>query len=161
MRFLALILLAACASAPVPGRFESPIVAYPLNESTLDRDDVASAFDALLRKSAYGQPGEERAGFLVIDGGRFHLEMWPPSHQFHAEEWHGRVPNGTVAVIHTHPPAQPMPSPHDCAEARRISIPILVVTPASVALATEDGQMRRLKLGMTGGGRRVAYTDRR
>ena len=153
MRFLALILLAACASRPVPGRFESPIVAYPLNESTLDRDDVASAFDALLRKSAYGQLGEERAGFLVIDGGRFHLEMWPPSHQFHAEEWHGHVPEGTVAVIHTHPPAQPLPSPHDCAEAQRVGIPMLVVTSGSVALATEDGKTRRLW--------RVAYTDRR
>src|SRR5436190_8255978 len=153
MRFLALILLAACASQPVPGRFESPIVAYPLNESTLDRDDVASAFDALLRKSAYGQLGEERAGFLVIDGGRFHLEMWPPSHQFHAESWHGVIPNGTVAVIHTHPPSQPMPSMQDRGEAERVGIPMLVITPTSVSLATEDGQARRLNLGMTGGGR--------
>ena len=161
MRFLAFILLAACASRPVPGRFESPIVAYPLNESTLDRDDVASAFDALLRKSAYGQLGEERAGFLVIDGGRFHLEMWPPSHQFHAEEWQGRVPVGTVAVIHTHPNAQPLPSSHDRAEAQRVGIPMLVITAASVSLATEDGRIRRLNLGMTGGGWRVAYTDRR
>jgi JAB domain-containing protein similar to deubiquitination enzymes len=161
MRFLALILLAACASRPVPARFDSPIVAYPLNESTLDRDDVASAFNALLRKSAYGQPGEERAGFLIVDGGRFRLEMWPPSHLFHAEEWHGRVPNGTVAVIHTHPPAQPLPSPHDCEEAKRVGIPMLVITPASVALATEDGHMRPLRLGMTEGGCCVAYTDRR
>ena len=158
MRLFALILLAGCVSQTIPEHFESPIVAYPLNETTLDRDDVAAAFNTLLRKAAFGQLGEERAGFLIIENGRFRLVMWTPTHQFHAEQWQGRIPAGTVAVVHTHPPAQPMPSAHDRAEARRVGIPILVVTNGSVALATEDGKIQHW---MTEGGWRVAYTDRR
>jgi len=161
MRLFALILLAGCVSQTIPERFDSPIVAYPLNETTLDRQDVADAFNALLRKASFGQLGEERAGFLVLENGRFKLAMWPPTHQFHAEEWHGRVPVGTVAVVHTHPSAQPDPSTQDRDEARRVGIPMLVITTRSVALATDDGHMRRLRMGMSEGGCCVAYTDRR
>ena len=132
MRLVALILLFGCVSQQIPDRIDSPIVAYPLNETTLDRADVAAAFDTLLRKAAYGQLGEERAGFLVFDEGRFRLVLWPPTHKFHAEEWNGPIPKGTVAVVHTHPPGQPAPSTHDRAEAQRVGIPMLVITPASV-----------------------------
>src|SRR5262249_27146995 len=102
MRFVALLLLAGCATQQVPDRIDWPVVAYPINETTLDRGDVAAAFETLLRKASYGQLGEERAGFLVYDAGGFRLEMWPPTHRFHAEEWHGAIPTGTVALIHTH-----------------------------------------------------------
>ena len=40
-------------------------------------------------------------------------------------------------------------------------IPMLVITPVSVMLVTEDGRIQRLKIGMTDGGCCVAYTDRR
>src|SRR5205807_7764673 len=89
---------------------------------------------------------EERAGFLVLDGERFHLVLWPPTHQFHAEAWQGKIPQGTVAVVHTHPPGQPMPPTHARTEVQRIGIPMLVITPVSVFLVTEDGRMRQLRL---------------
>ena len=146
MRLVALILLFGCVSQRIPERFDSPIVAYPLNETTLDRDDVRVAFDTLLRKAAYGQLGEERAGFLVFDEGHFRLALWPPTHKFHAEEWQGPIPKGTVAVVHTHPPGQPAPSTHDQIEAQRVGIPILVITPESVVLVNEDGRIQRLKM---------------
>ena len=139
MRFVAIVLLVGCATKPSPQRLDWPIVAYPLNETTLNRPDVIAAFDLLLRRASYGHLGEERAGFLVLDGERFRLVPWPPTHQFHAEEWIGKIPEGTVAVVHTHPPGQPLPSTHDRAEARRVGIPMLVITPGSVVLVRDDG----------------------
>ncbi|HJT18227.1 MAG TPA: Mov34/MPN/PAD-1 family protein [Thermoanaerobaculia bacterium] len=161
MRFLPLVLIVACATASVPSHFESPVLAYPLNDVTLDRIDVIDSFDTLLRKSAYGKLGEERAGFLVYEGGRFRLVMWPPTHRFHAEEWQGAIPAGTVAVVHTHPSNQPAPSAHDRYEAERVGVPIIVLTFNSVELVQETGAVRRIRLGMTNGACCVAYTDRR
>src|SRR5205823_4629755 len=135
MRYAAALLLAGCITKPIPQHLDWPIVAYPLTEATLNRADVIAAFDDLLRKAAYGHLGEERAGFLVLDGDRFLLVPWPPSHKFHADEWKGKIPYGTVAVVHTHPPGQPLPSTHDRTEAERVGIPILVITPTSVVLA--------------------------
>jgi Prokaryotic homologs of the JAB domain len=148
MRFVgvALFFLAGCGTQSMPDRIDWPIVAYPLNEMTLNRPDVIAAFDLLLRKAAYGHLGEERAGFLVLDDDRFQMIVWPPSHRFHAEEWRGKVPNGTVAVVHTHPAGQPLPSAHDLMEAQRVGVPMIVVTPMSVALATENGRIRLLHI---------------
>lgn len=161
MRYFALLLAAACATAPIPSYYESPIHAYPINDSTFDRADILFAFETLLRKSAYGRLGEERAGFLVYDGERFHLVMWPPTHLFHAEKWHGAIPAGTVAVVHTHPPSLPEPSLDDRMEAQRVGVPIIVLTATAVEMVTDDGRVHRLRLGMTKEGGGVAYTDQR
>ncbi|HLJ75432.1 MAG TPA: Mov34/MPN/PAD-1 family protein [Thermoanaerobaculia bacterium] len=159
MRYLALIFAAACATVPIPSHLESPILAYPINDTTFDRPDVVGAFDILLRKSAYGRLGEERAGFLVYANGQFQLVMWPPTHKFHAEEWRGAIPEGTVAVVHTHPPNQPEPSEHDRYEAERIGVPIIVLTQRSIEII-ESGRVRRLHLGMRNAECCVEYTDR-
>jgi hypothetical protein len=145
MRFLALILAAACATAPIPVHFDSPIAANPISDATFARADVISAFDTLLRKSGYGRLGEERAGFLVYEDGSFRLVMWPPTHKFHSEEWQGPIPAGTVAVVHTHPPNLPDPSAQDRDEAQRIGAPIIVLTPRSIVI-TENGRVWRLRM---------------
>jgi hypothetical protein len=162
MRYLALLLLFGCAST-IPSQFDSPIVAYPLDEKILEDADVTAAFDALLARAAYGLRNDERAGFLILDAsGRFHLEDWPATGRYRAEHWEGPIPVGTVAVVHTHPAGDPFASPHDCLEAERIGIPIFVLTPRSVVLVTDDGRARYLfRAGMTTMGGRVAYTDRR
>ena len=146
MRYVALFLLAGCATQPIPQRIEWPIVAYPLNDSTLNRPEVFDAFQSLLRAAGYGRLGVERAGFLVLDGDHFRLELWPPTQKFHSEEWSGRIPMGTVAVVHTHPPDLPAPSLQDRMEAQRVGLPIIVVTTISISVAMEDGRVHRLVL---------------
>ena len=131
-----------------------------MTDVTFARADVIGAFDTLLRKSGYGRLGEERAGFLIYEGGGFHLAMWPPTHKFHAEEWRGPIPAGTVAVVHTHPPNLPEPSQQDRDEAQRIGAPIIVLTQRTIEI-TEYGRVRRLHLGMRNGECCVEYTDRR
>lgn len=148
MRYLAILILACgCAAQSIPKSIDWPIVAYPLSEQILERLDVTLAFEDLLRKSSFGRLGEERAGFLVLDGDHFHLVPWPPSHKYHAEEWHGTIPQGTVAAVHTHPIAQPEASNVDRTEAQRVGIPMFVITQRSVVLVTEDGRARHLDSG--------------
>src|SRR5438067_5790331 len=147
MRYLAILFLAGCASqSTIPAHIDWPIRAYPLNEQILDRADIALAFETLLRKASYGRLGEERAGFLVLDGDHFRLVLWPPTHKYHAEEWRGKIPAGTVAAVHTHPIAQPEASNVDRTEAQRVGIPMFVITLRSVVLVTEDGRARSLAL---------------
>ncbi|MDQ6801162.1 MAG: hypothetical protein M3041_10025 [Acidobacteriota bacterium] len=144
MRYLAILILAAgCATTQsIPSRIDWPIVAYPLSEQILERADVTLAFEDLLRKSSYGRLGEERAGFLVLDGDHFRLVLWPPTHKYHAEEWRGKIPEGTVAAVHTHPIGHPEASNVDRAESQRVGIPMFVITLRSVVLVTDDGRTR-------------------
>ena len=147
MRYVAILLLtSACAAARIPDHIDWPIVAYPLNEQILERADVTLAFEDLLQRSAYGRLGEERAGFLVLDHDHFRLVLWPPSHKYHQEEWHGKIPEGTVAAVHTHPIGLPEASDVDRTEAQRVGIPMFVITLRSVILVTEDGRARSLPL---------------
>jgi proteasome lid subunit RPN8/RPN11 len=86
----------------------------------------------------------ERAAFLVrrLDGGLTTV-VWQA--RDHAEaSYVGRIPLRCVAVIHTHPPVAPQPSKQDMAEARRIGLPIIVITPQSVIVATPQGRADQL-----------------
>lgn len=154
MRYLLLVLLVGCAATlPIPSHLDWPVVAYPLSEKTLERADVAEAFNHLIAKAGYGRRDDECAAFLVWDNGSFRLIEWPASHRFHAADFQGPIPEGTVAVVHTHPFVLPSPSLHDRMEARRTGIPIFVLTPGKAVLVRDDG--------MTTAIWRVAYTGNR
>ena len=86
----------------------------------------------------------ERAAFLVQRAdGRLITVLWPPGD--YAEASHkGQIPERCVAVIHTHPARTPLPSRHDIAEAQRIGLPIVVITPQSVTVATPEGTIDQL-----------------
>ncbi len=86
----------------------------------------------------------ERAAFLVrrVDG-RLVVVAWPAGGPADAE-YRGRIPLGCVAVIHTHPSRTPQPSRRDIAEARRIGIPIVVITSQSVTVAMPTGATAQL-----------------
>src|SRR5439155_3487477 len=78
----------------------------------------------------------ERAAFLVRrPDGRLTTLAWQAGENAEAS-YTGSIPLRCVAVIHTHPARSPQPSKHDLAEARRIGLPIVVITPQSVIAAT-------------------------
>jgi hypothetical protein len=112
-----------------------PTVAYPFGDETLQRDDVRACSDRIAELAGHGYFQGERAAFLVLRGdGRFDCSVWPVTNEWHRTTWSGAIPNGTVAVIHTHPRNMPDPSTHDTAEARRLNIPVIVVTRGSVKM---------------------------
>ncbi|MCU1246891.1 MAG: Prokaryotic s of the domain [Acidobacteria bacterium] len=130
------LLIAACASA-------SPAAAPP-SES----DDLRSCFAQLLALGGYGRRPDERAAFVVARGdGRFDCVLWPATNGFRSASWQGSRPKGTVAIAHTHPRTLPDPSLHDAEEARRLGLPIYVLTPQQVALVAAEGQTSVLASG--------------
>ena len=92
-------------------------------------------YDQLLAEGGYGRFDRERAAFLIREsGGTLTLEPWPHGSFRHAS-FRGRIPPRTIAILHTHPANAPQPSAQDRAEAKRLGIAIVVITPGSVIAA--------------------------
>jgi len=113
-----------------------PIIAMPVGAELVARPNVAACFGELLKLGGYGKRPQERAAFLVLHANqRFACVVWPPSFGYRSERWTGPIPDGTVAIVHTHPEREPRPSSFDIAEAERIGVPILILTNDSVTVA--------------------------
>lgn len=92
-------------------------------------------YDQLLADGGYGRLERERAAFLIReDDGTLTLEPWPHGGFRHAS-FRGAIPRGTIAILHTHPADEPQPSARDRAEARRLGLPVVVITPSGVVVA--------------------------
>ena len=74
------------------------------------------------------------------DDGHFDCALWPATFTWRSATYSGRIPTGTVAVMHTHPTGQPQPSDHDFQEAKRIAVPVIVVCRKSVIMALPFGK---------------------
>lgn len=99
-------------------------------------------FEDLLAAGGYGRLPHERAAFLIRErGDALSLAPWPHGGHRHAT-FRGVVPDRAVAVLHTHPYGEPQPSTRDREEARRLGMPVVVVTPGAVIAAMPDGSVR-------------------
>ena len=106
--------------------------------------DAFAHYAHLLASAHFGHSYEE-AAFLVRDNdGRLRAIDWHHHKEQSKASFHGRMPVHCIAIVHTHPIGDKEPSPGDRAEARRIQIPILVVTTQAVTVAWPDGTMSYL-----------------
>ncbi len=105
----------------------------------LSRPEAAAWYSMLLAEGGYGHLPRERAAFLIRESdGTLTLAPWPDSSHRRAT-FRGRVPDGTLAVLHTHPKGEDRPSPRDRQEARRLGMPVVVITPEAAIAAMPDG----------------------
>ncbi len=95
----------------------NPILAIPINDELLNDPTIRGYFADLLRQGGFGHWKTERAAFLVRD----------------------EIPDGTVAIIHTHPAELPLGSTGDQRTAVKLSVPIFVLTPLNIYLITPRG----------------------
>ena len=118
-------------------------VAYPFSKATLERGDLRACAETVAIATRVGDSDHERAAFLTLnDDGSFGCKMWPPTFTWRRTSWNGRIPDNTIAVIHTHPTDMPQPSRHDFVEARRIQAPVIVVSGRTLMMAMPRGQGR-------------------
>ena len=101
------------------------------------------AYADLLAEGGYGRFRHERAAFLVKAGNRVTIQAWSNG-TFQRVTYRGVIPEGTIAIAHTHPRDLPWPSANDREQAKRTGIPIVVITPGSVVVADADGSVRTL-----------------
>jgi len=113
------------------------ILAVVLQVQVARVPDAAVTRIALELLDASGAADEiEQAGFVVrTESGAHELLRWPSS-GFYSAKWKGAIPDGTVAVIHTHPRQRPAPSAQDRAEAKRLGLPFYVVSRGALCVAS-------------------------
>jgi hypothetical protein len=105
----------------------------------LSRPEAAYWYAALLEDGGYGRFESERAAFLIRESdGTLTLQPW--TGRAHREaSFRGRVPERTIALLHTHPYRDTRPSVQDREEARRLGLPVVVITPDAVIAAMPSG----------------------
>lgn len=120
------LVLSMVLNAAVPG----------LNDGTVAR----LAYQVL--QKAGGLDQLELAAFIVkTPRGALNLVHWP-NRGFSKASWLGPVPEGVVAVIHTHPARSPRPSMQDRAEAVRLELPFYVVSRGALCLSDAQGEVQ-------------------
>lgn len=106
--------------------------------------EIVRAYARLNAAAAMGRYASEWAGFVVRKpNGRVDVILWPSGEDLKAT-YKGPMPQGCVAVMHTHPARAPRPSRQDLAEASRIGLPIVVITPEAVTVARPDATAEEL-----------------
>lgn len=107
----------------------------PCVAATLDPNLVAFMAE-LFADGGYGRLSTERAAFLVVRAdGTLECRVWPAGAAFQSASFRGRVPAGTLAIMHTHPNERREPSRIDRDLARRMNLPVIVVTRSAVVVA--------------------------
>jgi proteasome lid subunit RPN8/RPN11 len=90
---------------------------------------VLAVMQDIALRGAHQFDQQEVAAFLVRDAnGAILSVMWPHTANRRSEHFDGAVPAGTVAIAHTHPLFAERPSSGDIAQARKIGLPIYVIT---------------------------------
>jgi proteasome lid subunit RPN8/RPN11 len=103
------------------------------------RDPVVLSFCRSLVRKAMTERFREQGAFVVrtIEG-TFYFVMWPPGDESDMLRWYGRFPDGTLAIVHTHPPWLQTASQIDMRAARSAGIPVYVITPSAISKTTGE-----------------------
>lgn len=104
----------------------------PRHEIT-DEPHVREILDDLLREARYGFAPEQAAFLVRNSSGDIFAISWPQDSGRNCVAWRGRLPYGTIAIVHTHPNWLPEPSRIDGATASRSGLPVYVVTLTGIA----------------------------
>jgi JAB domain-containing protein similar to deubiquitination enzymes len=103
---------------------------------------VHARFVELLRQGGYGWFKTERAAFIIREAnGDYRFVAWPFTHKDLEAYYRGTIPDGLVAIVHTHPNTAKQPSPGDCETARRLAISVFVLTANNIYVATSCGEI--------------------
>lgn len=104
----------------------------------LDREFLQQSW-ALLEEAALGSSQFEHAAFaLYTDDGHVIFARWPVTKAKCRAAYRKSVPPNAFAIVHTHPNSRPLPSWDDDDTARRLGMPVYVVTRVGVARTTGD-----------------------
>lgn len=116
----------------------------------LCRPEAIAHYEQLFADAGYGRMPNERAGFLIREAdGTLTFAPWSES-DFARARFDGRIPAGTIALVHTHPTKMsPKPSARDIGEAKRLGLPVLVVASRAITVARPDGSVEEITAART------------
>ena len=104
-------------------------------------EQVRVSFAELVKDGGYGWTNLEKAAFVVVDDrGEHRLVPWNSGPSYRSQKIRGPLPRGTVAIAHTHPRFMPYASDNDRKTARRLALPVFVLTPRNIVMVTPSGE---------------------
>ena len=117
------------------------LLTVPASAAVSLTDTDVARFSRQLLVAAGAIDSVERAAFVVRSpAGDLDLVLWRGG-TFFSSSWNGPMPEGVVAVIHTHPAGRPTPSAGDRAEAKRVGLPFYVVSRAALCVTDSAGNV--------------------
>jgi hypothetical protein len=102
---------------------------HELLDNTLVQGEAYNLFQA----SAFGNDRREHSMWVISKDGQYSFVRWPWSAETNKEIWKGPVPDGAVAIVHTHPTGtsqQPSSGDRDLAtgkQSKNIKMPVYVL----------------------------------
>ena len=128
------------AAAPLPS---TPFLVVNIDERFLADPVILGFFADVLRNGGLGYRKSESAAFLVrVNDGGHRCVTWPFRGDVQMQRFDGAAPDGTIAIIHTHPESLPEPSSADRRLAMAIGVPVFVVTRRAILSARADGTVK-------------------
>jgi proteasome lid subunit RPN8/RPN11 len=105
----------------------------------IEASDVLAYCRTLLAKSASDKFNEHAAFIVRTPEARHYFVPLPSSGRDDLLLWRGRIPKGTVAIVHTHRDMRGAASKLDVMTARRLGIPVYILTARRIVKT--DGQV--------------------
>lgn len=104
------------------------------SDEVADDPEVLPALWRMLGDAGLGFRHMEEAAFIVRKAdGRLIVVRWPDSGEPDTARWDGPLPKSVVAIVHTHPNWEPLPSKIDIRTAQRSHLPVYVVTRTEIS----------------------------
>ena len=99
----------------------------------LIHDRAVLDFSRVLARAAIADRTREHGAFVVRSPeGIVYFVVWPASGSKNLLRWQGAFPEGTIAILHTHPAWTPHASKLDRRAARRTKTPVYTITPETI-----------------------------
>ena len=135
-------IVAIQSAAAVPTVPSTPFLVVNVDDRFLADPIVLGFFADVLRNGGLGYRKSESAAFLVRESdGTHRCVTWPFTREVQMQRFEGTAPDGTIAIIHTHPESLPDPSSGDRRVAMAAGVPVFVVTRRAIVGARADGSV--------------------
>lgn len=104
----------------------------------------------LAAQGSYGIRNTEHAAFIVREGsGELRCILWPFSGEFQRASYDAPMPEGVIAIAHTHPRCCREASAHDSRQAERLSIPVIAVSMGTLSAVDHEGRRWESRRGIS------------
>lgn len=116
-------------------------------EETMDTSElVLDHFFELFSDAAFGYEQSESAGWIVQWNEHYILSKWPKMDQKRKHVWSQIVPDGVIAVAHTHPTRDiQKPSDQDISLAKTIKLPVYTICKGGIFKTDADGLITQIQ----------------
>lgn len=114
-----------------------------------DLEEMMPLLSDLAARGSYGIVKTEQAAFIVRIDGELRCWLWHYSGEFQRQSTNLPIPEGTVAIAHTHPRCCRETSAHDQRQAERFGIAVIAVSMGTLSAVDDSGRRVESRFGIS------------